>query len=81
MRMFCGERGEIHEDGKTVLNELRKFCQVDKGSLVVSPIQRATDVPASFYRLGLVDAYQHIDEILKTEIGVIDDDRPDYAER
>jgi hypothetical protein len=81
VRTFCGEDGALHEDAKTILKELRRFCQVGKFGLVHSPIQRMTDIHATVYRNGLTDVYKHIEAILKYDIGVIDNDRPSYADR
>ncbi len=79
-RMFLDDRGRLHEDGKTVMAELKRFCGKNKSSLVISRIRLMTDVPGSFYRLGAVDVYEHIKAILEDDIGAIEDDRPGYAE-
>lgn len=79
-RMFLAEDGRLHEDAKAVMAELKRFSGKNKSSLIISPIQRVTDVPGTMYRLGAVDVYEHIKAILEDDIGVIDDGRRQYAE-
>jgi hypothetical protein len=43
-----------------VLADLRKFCRIGQGGIVVSPLSRMTDPYATVYQAGLRDAYQRI---------------------
>lgn len=59
-RSLCGTGKTPHLDGQIILEDLRKFAQIDKGGLVVSPTQQMTDPYATIYRAGLRDAYLRI---------------------
>jgi hypothetical protein len=66
-RMFLDNDGKLNTDGEFVLLELRKFCRVEKAALVVSPQTISTDKPATYYQMGLRDAYEHIVQILRLD--------------
>ncbi len=64
-RTFNGPNNDSpHLDGQIILEDLRKFAHIDDGALVVSPVQRMTDVPATMYRAGLRDMYLRIARML-----------------
>lgn len=62
---FLGEDNQPHPNAAIVLKSFRKFCGVDRGGLVVSPVQKMTDPYATCYRAGLRDAYEHFEYMLK----------------
>jgi len=72
---FRGPDGLVHREGQQVLDDLRKFCAVDKPGIVVSPVTRVTDPYATAYRAGARDVYARIVKYLNLED--IDNDRSD----
>lgn len=73
---FLGENQQPNPNGARVLASLRKFCGVDRGGIVVSPVQRMTDPYATAYLAGQRDVYNHIIKMLDT-IKEKDDARPE----
>lgn len=57
---FFGERTEPHPEASRVLADLRKFCGILKGGLIVSPKSGMTDPYATAYRAGQRDVYLRI---------------------
>lgn len=70
---FCGPDGKPHGDGKRVLQDLKRFCGINKGGIVISPVSRVVDSHATVYRAALRDAYLRI-------IGFINLDETDIDE-
>lgn len=67
-----------HLHGERVLADLRKFCGVDKGGIVISPINRQTDPYATAYRAGQRDVYARIVKFLNLkETEVLDNGSDD----
>lgn len=64
---FKGPDQMIHREGRVVLDDLRKFCSVDKPGIVVSPVTRVTDPYATAYRAGARDVYERIVKYLNLE--------------
>lgn len=64
LRTFYGDREDLLPDAKMVLSDLRRFCRINRGGLVVSPVQRVVDPYATIYQAGLRDAYLRIIEFL-----------------
>lgn len=60
LRTFCGDGDAPHGEGRRVLADLKRFCGINRGGIVVSPITRTVDPYASAYRAGLRDAYLRI---------------------
>lgn len=60
IRTFCGEGQDIHLEGKRVLADLRRFCRINRGGLVISPKAGMVDPYATVYAAGLRDAYLRI---------------------
>ena len=60
IRTFCGDDGRPHAEGLRVLADLRRFCGIAKGGIVVSPVSRVTDPYATIYRAALRDVYLRI---------------------
>lgn len=63
-RTFCGDGPRPHPEAERVLADLFKFCKVNKGGIVVSPVQRMTDPYATIYRDGLRDVYLRVAAML-----------------
>lgn len=59
-RTFRGDGETLHEDGQRVLADLKRFCRINRGGIVVSPVNRQTDPYATIYQAGLRDAYLRI---------------------
>lgn len=78
---FLGPDNQPHPNAAIVFKSFRKFCGVDRGGLVVSPVQKMTDPYATCYRAGLRDAYEHFEYMLKlaTEQTENDDARGDHS--
>lgn len=74
--MFTGELGSVHPLGRLVLKDLRGFCGVDKGGIVVSPVQRVTDPYATVYRAATRDVYLRISKMLGVDVTVEINEEP-----
>lgn len=57
---FCDANGNIHHDGALVLADLKRFCRINRGGIVVSPVSKTVDPYATIYSSGLRDAYLRI---------------------
>jgi len=57
---FCGELSDPHPEAQRVLADLRRFCGITKGGLVVSPVSKTVDPFATIYRAALRDVYLRI---------------------
>lgn len=64
LRTFCGDSQTPHAQAEIVLADLRRFCGIDRGGIVVSPISRMTDPYATAYRAGMRDVYLRIAKFL-----------------
>lgn len=75
IRTFCGDGAEPYPDADIVLKDLKRFCGINKGGIVVSPVNRQVDPFASVYRAGQRDVYLRIAKFLgidETELGEIE---------
>lgn len=72
---FLGPNGKPHPPAAEVLGDLKRFCGINKGGLVVSPIGRVVDPYATIYRAAQRDVYLRIIEFLEL------DEESDYAGR
>jgi hypothetical protein len=75
-RTFFGDFRKPHVDASVVLRDLKRFCGINRGGIVVSPITRMTDPYASAYRAGQRDVYLRIAQFLdldETDIKEVDD--------
>jgi hypothetical protein len=61
---FLDDKDQLHPNAERFMASFRRFCRVDRGGLVISPVQRMTDPYASAYQNGLRDAYLHIETML-----------------
>lgn len=59
-RTFCGDGQDVHGDGKIVLADLKRFCRINRGGLVISPKAGMVDPYATVYASGLRDVYLRI---------------------
>jgi hypothetical protein len=64
---FMGPDALVHREGQQVLDDLRKFCGVDRAGIVISPVTRTTDPYATAYRAGQRDVYARIVKFLNLE--------------
>jgi hypothetical protein len=64
---FLGGNGKPHPEAERVLEDLRKFCGMEKGGIVVSPVTRSTDPYATVYRAALRDVYLRITGFINFE--------------
>jgi hypothetical protein len=82
IRTFCGDSGKPLPEAERVLADLKRFCGINRGGIVVSPVTRNVDPYASIYRAGMRDVYLRIAKFLElteeTEL-TEDHDRPDTA--
>ena len=60
IRTFCGVDGKPHPEAARVLADLKNFCGINKGGLVVSPVGRTVDPYATIYRAAQRDVYLRI---------------------
>jgi len=56
LRTFCDAAGKPHPEAQRVIADLKKFCRLTRGGLVVSPVMRMSDPYATAYQAGLRDA-------------------------
>lgn len=76
VRTFLDDQGKPHLEAQRVLQDLKRFCGINKGGIVVSPVSRIVDSHATVYRAGMRDVYLRIAKMLDLdETEVSDDDR------
>lgn len=63
-RTFFGDLRKPHGDACIVLGDLKRFCGINRGGVVVSPVLRMVDSHASAYRAGQRDVYLRIARML-----------------
>lgn len=73
-KTFLGVDDTPHPNAQKVLEDLRRYCGVDREGLVVSPVSRVTDPYATIYRAGRRDVYLRIMTLLTKQI-----EEPDHA--
>lgn len=59
-RVFLDGSKKPNLAGEEVLTDLKRFCGINKGGIVVSPISRMVDPYATAYRAGQRDTYLRI---------------------
>jgi len=77
LNTLCDGANKPHPNAVIMLRDLKRFCGINKGGIVVSPISRMVDSHATAYRAGMRDVYLRIAGMIKlneTDIGE-DDDR------
>jgi hypothetical protein len=73
LRTLCDEGGKPHQEATIMLRDLKRFCGINKGGIVVSPVTRNVDSHATVYRAGMRDVYLRI-------AGMINLDETDISE-
>lgn len=61
---FLGPDGKPHPEAQRVLADLKRFCGINRGGIVVSPISRTVDPYATAYRAGQRDTYLRLAKFL-----------------
>ena len=64
-RLFLTQDGKVGPDAEIVLADLRRFCYVDRSTMIVSPISRITDTHATFMAEGRRETWVRIQSFLK----------------
>lgn len=64
IRTLCGDDGKPHPEAQQMLADLKRFCGINKGGIVVSPIGRVVDPYATVYRAGMRDVYLRIAKMI-----------------
>jgi hypothetical protein len=59
-RTFFGDFKKPHPHAAIVLGDLKRFCGVNRGGIVMSPVTRTADPIATAYRAGMRDVYLRI---------------------
>lgn len=78
LRTFCDEKGNPHDEAKRVLADLKRFCGIDRGGLVVSPVSKTVDSHATVYRAALRDVYLRIRTMIQVDETEVKEDN-DHA--
>jgi len=71
---FIGDGDKPHTAAQIVLSDLKRFCRVNRGGLVISPVSKTVDPYAVMYQNGLRDAFEHIRLMLEWDIANINED-------
>lgn len=61
---FKGDGTRPHPPAAEVLADLRRFCGINRGGIVVSPVTRVVDSHATAYRAGQRDTFLRIANFL-----------------
>lgn len=64
VRTFMGDGQKPHPEALRVLADLKRFCGINRGGIVVSPVSRMVDSHATAYRAGQRDTYLRIAKFL-----------------
>jgi|JI10StandDraft_1071094.scaffolds.fasta_scaffold00943_28 hypothetical protein len=65
--------GKLHPNAETVLADLKRFCGINRGGIVVSPVTRTVDPYATAYRAGMRDVYLRVAKFLDLQETDIED--------
>ena len=63
-RTFLNGEGSLHLEAVRVMADLKRFCGISRGGIVVSPVTRTVDPYATAYRAGQRDTYLRIAKFL-----------------
>lgn len=72
IRTFLGAGQQLHPEAVIVMRDLKRYCGINRGGIVVSPISRMVDSHATAYRAGQRDVYLRIAKFLSLD----EDDNP-----
>jgi hypothetical protein len=78
-RTFLAADGSPGPESDVVLRDLKRFCGINRGGLVVSPISRMTDSHATAYRAGQRDVYLRIVKYLGLDETALEDEHVSQA--
>lgn len=65
IQTFCGDGEVPHVAGAKVLADLKRFCRINRGGLVISPVSKMVDSHATAYQAGMRDVFLRIAEMLQ----------------
>jgi hypothetical protein len=77
LRLLLDGSGNVKPDAELVLADLKKFCFVDRSTLVVSPVTRIVDTHATMVAEGRREVWNRIQAYLRLDDGQIMDLRED----
>lgn len=77
LRTFMGANEKLHPNAEIVLADLKRFCGINRGGIVVSPISRTVDPYATAYRAGMRDVYLRVAKFLDLQETDIEDNPHD----
>ena len=84
LRTFMGADGKVAPEPARVLADLKRYCGINRGGIVTSPVTRMVDPLATAYRAGQRDTYLRIIHHLGLDETAIEEDtsdRPSTAEQ
>ncbi len=70
---FLDDKGNLTAAAKIVFADLAKFSGVAESIIVVSPVSRQTDVPATFQREGRREVFTRLWRMLRLPINQVFD--------
>lgn len=76
-RTFLDGQGSLHLEAVRVMTDLKRFCGINRGGIVVSPVTRVVDPYATAYRAGQRDTYLRIAKFLGLDETDIEDEKHD----
>ena len=72
--VYLDGHGSPNPMAAIVLSDLKRFCGINRGGIVVSPISRTVDPYATAYRAGQRDVYLRIVKMIDLDETAIEDD-------
>lgn len=66
-RLFLDGDGRLRPDAVAVFADLKRFCRVDRSTLVVSPITRVVDTHATMLAEGRREVWMRLQAHLKLD--------------
>lgn len=70
-RMFLTDDGELNEDAKVIMKDLRKFCRATTSTAMVSPVSGQIDPMAMAMAEGRREVFNRLNEFLHLSDKVI----------
>lgn len=70
-RLFLTEGGELNEDAKVIMKDLRKFCRATTSTAMVSPVSGQIDPMAMAMAEGRREVFNRLNEYLHLNERVI----------
>ena len=75
LQCFLGADGKLNPAASRVMADLKRFCGINRGGIVVSPISRMVDPYATAYRAGQRDTYLRISKFIGLDETDIQEER------